>query len=73
MHDKQGFEEAADKFGLSKEEIWDIRKQFTAAGSGEEIEQFKQRLDEVFSADRKQELTAILAEWKDTYRKNCKI
>lgn len=73
MHDEQGLKKTAEEFGLGAEELMDIGRELTAASRMEEIGQFEQRLDELFSADREQELGAIVTEWKDIYRKNCRI
>lgn len=73
MHDEHGFELYAKKFGLEAEETLSIRSELTAVSRMEEIEQFEQWLDEQFSMDREQELAKIVAEWKDAYRKNCRI
>lgn len=73
MYDEHGFKESADKFGLEADELSDISRELTAASRMEEIGQFEQRLDELFAMDKNQELGAIVAEWKDTYRKNCRI
>lgn len=73
MHDEHGFEMSAKEFGLGTEEILSISSELTAASRMEAIEQFEQWLDEQFSMDREQELAKTVAEWKDTYRKNCRI
>lgn len=73
MHDEQGFKNSAEEFGLETEQVLDISRELTAASRMEEIGQFERWLDEQFSGGREQELDEIVEEWKDIYRKNCRI
>lgn len=73
MHDEPGFKNSAEKFGLDSEEAADISRELTAVSRMEEIGKFEQWLDEKFSMGREQELGEKVAEWKETYRKNCRI
>lgn len=73
MHDEKRFREIAEENGLSEEERNDVAGELTRESRMEDIEQFEMRMDELFTLGREQEIRALLEDWKDTYRKNCRI
>lgn len=73
MRDETGFREMATELGVEEEELLDIRRTLNEASRMEDICQFEQRLEELFRAEKEQEVGEIVAAWKDTYRKNCRI
>lgn len=73
MHDEQGFRETAKELGVEEEMLLDIGRTLKETSRMEDICQFEQHLEELAAMEKKQEIGGILAEWKDTYRKNCRI
>lgn len=73
MRDEAGYKEAAQRYGVKAEELMDISRTLTAASRTENIRGFEQQLEELFLKNKEQEIGAIVTEWKETYRKNCRI
>lgn len=73
LHDEQGFRETSEELGVEEEMLLEIGRTLNETSRMEDICQFEQRLDELFAMEKEQEIGEIVTEWKDTYRKNCKI
>lgn len=73
MRDEQGFKETADAYGLTAEQASEIRESLTEMSRMEPIRQFETQLSELFDTDQKTEICGLVNQWKDTYRKNCRI
>ncbi len=73
MHDEEGFRKTAAEFCVTEEELLEIGRTLKETSRMEDICQFEQQLAELFAMGKEQEIGEIVAEWKDTYRKNCKI
>lgn len=73
MQDETRFRETAEENGLSEEERVDVERALTKESRTEDIEQFELRLEELFASGNEPEIGALLEDWKDTYRKNCRI
>lgn len=73
MHDEKRFREIAEENGIPEEEMGEIARELTKKSRMEDIGQFEQRLEELFAEGKEQEVRMILDDWKDTYRKNCRI
>ena len=58
---------------ISEEQLSEIMDEITAMSRMEDIRQFEQQLEEWMAAGAEQEIIQIMDEWKDTYRKNCRI
>lgn len=71
--DKEGFDRTAKEYGLGEEEIKEIENRLHMVSGMEEIREFEQGLNDLFLAGREAEINTQIDEWKDTYRKNCKI
>ncbi len=73
MHDGQGFRETAAELDVDEEMLLDIGRILNETSRMEDICQFEQSLEELFAMEKEQEIGGIVTEWKDTYRKNCRI
>lgn len=73
MQDEDQFREIAKEYGLTEEEMMDVGRELTETSRMEEIRQFETQLEELFAEGREQEICQLVEEWKDTYRKNCRI
>lgn len=73
MQDETRCKAAAVENGLNGDEIREIGNTLTQVSRMDEICAFETRLDELFEHQREQEICDIVEEWKDTYRKNCRI
>lgn len=73
MQDEKSFRETAEEYGLSEEQIMDLSREFTELSRMEEIRQFEAQIEELFAEGREQDICRLVEEWKDTYRKNCRI
>lgn len=73
MRDESGFRETASAYGLTEEEISEIGGGLTEISRMEPIRQFEEKIYGLFAAEQKQEICGIVNQWKDTYRKNCRI
>lgn len=58
---------------ISEEQLDEIMNDITGMSRMEEIRQFEEQLEEWMAAGKEQEILKIVDEWKDTYRKNCRI
>lgn len=73
MGDEKRFGETAAENGVSAEEMAEIRSEISELSRMDEIKEFESRLDELFASGKIQEIASITEDWKDTYRKNCRI
>lgn len=73
LQDEKGFRETAKEYGLSEEEIMDLGREFTEKVRTEDIRQFEAQIEELFAEGEEQEICRLVDEWKETYRKNCRI
>lgn len=73
MHDEVQFDQIAEKVQLSEQEICACKERLTQASRMDDIKAFEIQLDEWNRGDKRQEFERMLGEWKDTYRKNCRI
>lgn len=73
MRDEKSFDRVAEKNNLTEEKIRQIRCDFSEMSMSEEIRQFQDHIEELFAAGEDQKIYALADEWKDTYRKNCRI
>lgn len=71
--DKSGFSQIAKESGLTAEETAKIAGNLTATSRGEAIREFEEKLKTLFLEEREEEICGLIEEWKDTYRKNCRI
>ena len=58
---------------MTAEETAETAHRLSTLSRTEEIRQFEEQLDGLFADGQEDEIAGILAEWKDTYRKNCRI
>lgn len=76
-HDEKGYQRKSAACFLSEEEQNDISSELTRISRMEEIRQFEQMLDEMFDEsiqkNTDQTIVSLIEEWKDEYRKNCRI
>ena len=63
LHDDDGFRNTAAEWAHRLSEL----------SRTEEIRQFEEQVDGLFADGQEDEIAGMLAEWKDTYRKNCRI
>lgn len=73
MKDQTGFDSAVSEFALDQETAAEIGSKIRQVSNMEEIHQFELNLDQLFLKGDEQGIHAQLDEWKDTYRKNCRI
>lgn len=73
MHDDEGMNETVASFGVDEEIVLDIKRTLTEKSRMDEICQFEQSLDILFLQGNESEIGQIVTEWKDSYRKNCRI
>ena len=73
MQDEMRYQQIVKKAGLSDEESGDIKAKLTQASRMEEIRQFETQVDEWIQKGATGQLGEILEEWKNAYRKNCRI
>lgn len=73
MHDEQCFRETAKELGVEEETLLDIGRTLNEISRTEDICRFEQELEELFAMGKEQEVGKIVTEWKDIYRKNCRI
>jgi len=71
--DEKRFREIAAVRGLPQEKCAEIIRVFREKGTSEEIQAFEERLGALSIAGGEQEIRGIVEDWKETYRKNCKI
>lgn len=73
MRDNNRIQRIAAAKNLSEEQLGEIMDEITEISRMDDIRQFGEQLEEWLAAGSEQEIIRILDEWKDTYRKNCKI
>lgn len=71
--DEHGFERAAAGFDMSEEERLDFDGTLALQGWTEDIESFEQQLEELFAVGKQAQIEQLIDDWKETYRKNCRI
>lgn len=73
--DERGFKRKASAGFLSEDEAEEIAKGLSRISRMEEICEFEAALDEMFELgeNRQEETMRLLEEWKEEYRRNCKI
>ena len=67
------YQQIEKRTGLSGEESNDIKAGLTQASRMEDIRQFETQVDEWIQKGATGQLGEILEEWKNAYRKNCRI
>lgn len=65
--------DAIEKYNLSEEEIDVLAKKLTEMSRGEDICRFEEELDEAFLMETSKSVIQYIEEWKNIYRKNCRI
>lgn len=73
MRDEKGFIKAAEICHLTGEEAAEIGGRLSEISRMEGIREFEERLDALFAAGDVQKLHGFMAQWLDSYRKNCRI
>jgi hypothetical protein len=73
MHDDKTFQKIAESYQVTVEEQEEITGNLSALCRMEEIRQFEETLEEMFSTGAAQDMSALLEKWKGNYRKNCRI
>ena len=73
LHDDDGFKNTAAECGMTAEEAAEAAHRLSELSRTEEIRQFEEQVDGLFADGQEDEIAGMLAEWKDTYRKNCRI
>lgn len=73
LQDEKQFGQTADAANMSEEERKEVKDVLARAGSAEDIAGFEERLDAWVREGRTDEIAGCLEEWKDSYRKNCRI
>ena len=76
--DERGFQRKAAAHFMSEADMAEVRTKLTQISRMEEIESFEERINELFSGKEQQgewddEIAQLVNEWKDEYRKDCKI
>ena len=61
------------EYGITAEEAAEAAHRLSELSRADEIRQFEEQVDGLFADGQEDEITGMLAEWKDTYRKNCRI
>lgn len=73
MRDEKGFKKAAELCGVSGEEAAEIGGRLSEISRMESIREFETQLGKLFAEDETQKLHEFVNQWKETYRKNCRI
>ena len=73
MHDENGLKEVAEALSVDEEMMLEVASTLTEKSRMEEICHFEEMLDDLFLQNKEQEVGQIVADWKETYRKNCRI
>ncbi len=71
--DEQAFAEIAAQGGMTEKEQQWIDRELEGKRRTGDLEQFEIRLEQLFEGDAAQEILRITEEWKDAYRKNCRV
>lgn len=73
MGDEKRFDEIVSEDVITDEMRLDFSGEFAERSRVEDIRQFEMQLEEWFAAGKLAEAGRLVEEWKDTYRKNCRI
>lgn len=80
LHDEAGFLRVAEKYSLSQEQIEEIRSELSLASRGEETVAFENKLEAIAMMNNSvekvnyhQAVSNIIFNWKEEYRKICRI
>lgn len=73
LWDEGRFEEIARKYGLSDAEVSDIGRSFSEAVQQDAVKASEEEIEALFREKGEQQIAGLLDEWKNTYRKNCRI
>lgn len=72
LHDEMGFLKTAGKYELSQEKIEEIKTEISEARRSEEIVAFENQL-ETIAGTNKQAVSNIIFNWKEEYRRICRM
>lgn len=73
MRDEKNFRMIAQKEGLSEEECLTISRELTGFSQMDDIKVFEEQVRELFEMNQQTEIYQLVDDWKDTYRKKCRI
>lgn len=71
--DRAGMENLAEKCSIETEKIKEMEDKIQRAVSDEEVQAVIQKLNGLFVSGNASEIMEVLTEWKNTYRKNCRM
>lgn len=71
--DEEEYKTAALRFGVEAEVLMDVSTTLRTVSRTEEILAFEQQLEKLFAENDRLKIGAIVTEWKEAYRKNCRI
>lgn len=73
MRDNNRIQRIAAAKEISEEQLDEVMNEITEMSRMEDIRQFERQLEEWMTTGQEQEALQLVNEWKDTYRKNCRI
>lgn len=73
LGDKAAYAKAAEEFQISEEMQLEIAEKVKTVSNLPDIREFEQEIDAATVAGETEKIEIWLEEWKDTYRKNCRI
>ena len=75
LRDERGFKRKAAAGFLSEAQAAELAGELTEASRSREIQEFEEEIEEVFAVKEQGQAKAaeLLAEWKEEYRRNCRI
>lgn len=80
LHDEQGFIRKSIEYKLDDMSVQEIRNELSMASRSEELIRFEERMEQMAELSVKgqsqgvrQELLEIVQEWKEAYRKSCRV
>ena len=73
MRDEKNFRMIAKEGGLSEEECISLGRELTELSRMDDIKAFEEQVSELFEMGSKTEIYQMVDNWKDIYRKNCRI
>lgn len=80
LHDEEGFQKKARENGLDESRMQQVRNELSSAMEGESVKAFGKRIEAIEAQSRdgkineaKQEIADIIFEWKEDYRRSCKV
>ena len=73
LNDEKTFQDMAAWGGMSEKELLWVDKELTGKRRMEDIEQFEEQVEELFVMGNRQKLCQVIDDWKDAYRKNCRM